>query len=188
MRCDEVKESIVDVIYDESGVTPENSEIREHLRTCSVCREELEEIARARKYLQRWEDEPPLRHVDLEENRASQGKRKFPYRLSGWKYMRYAAIAAMILITILALANTHIAWNKDGFSFSTRLFPGQAAERDYYTKTELRNLLKEALDDSELRTSEIIYLMAQETLKTVEQDRRIDLNLVRSRSIQNQSN
>lgn len=188
MRCDEVKESIVDVIYDESGVMPENSEIREHLRTCPACREELKEMTQARKYLQRWEDEPPLRHVALGENNAFPGENTFPYRSSGWKYMRYAAIAAMVLITILALANTQIAWNKDGFSFSTRLFPGQAAERDYYTRTELRNLLKEVLDDSESRTNEIIYLMMQETLKTVEQDRWMDLSLIRSSSIQNQNN
>jgi predicted anti-sigma-YlaC factor YlaD len=188
MRCDEVKESIVDVIYDESGKEPESSEIREHLRTCASCRAEFEEMAQTRKYLQRWEDEPPLRHIAIEENNAFPGKNTLPYRPSGWKYMRYAAIAAMVLITILALANTHIAWNKDGFTFSTRLFASQAEERDYYTKTELRNLLKEVLDDSESRTNEIIYLMMQETLKTVEQDRWMDLNLIRSSSIQNQTN
>ncbi len=188
MRCDEVKESIVDVIYDESDVTQKKPEIREHLRTCTSCREELEEMTQTRKYLHRWEDEPPLRHVTLGANNSFPGKNSSPYRSSRWKYMRYAAIAAMVLITILALANTHIAWNRDGFSFSARLFPDQATERDYYTKTELRNLLKEALDDSESRTNEIIYLMMQETLKTVEQDRWMDLYLIRSSSIQNQSN
>ena len=94
----------------------------------------------------------------------------------------------MALITLLALANAQIAWNKDGFSFSTRLFPGQAAERDYYTKTELRNLLKEVLDDSESRMNEINYLMMQEVLKTVEQDRWMDLSMIRSHSVQSQNN
>ena len=94
----------------------------------------------------------------------------------------------MVFITILAVANTQIAWDKDGFSFSTRLFPGQAAERDYYTKTELRNLLKEVLDDSESRTNEIIYLMMQEMLKTVEQDRWMEMSLMRSHTMQSQNN
>jgi hypothetical protein len=101
---------------------------------------------------------------------------------------RYAGIAAMIFITILALANTRISWNKNGFSFSTHLFPGKVADRDYYTKTELRNLLKEVLDDSESRMNEVVYLMMQETLETVEKDRWMDLSMIRSHAMQNQNN
>ena len=188
MRCDEVKEYIIDAIYDESGIAPENIEIQKHLRTCPACREELEEMARARKYLQRWEDEPPLRRVTLGTKNTFENRSlsRNDTRYAG--IARYAAIAAMVLITILALANTQIAWNKDGFSFSTRLFPGKVAERDYYTKTELRNLLKEVLEDSESRMNETIYLMTQETLKTVEQDRWMDLSMIRTHDVQNQNN
>ncbi len=182
MRCDEAKKYIIDVIYDEGGMPPEKAEIQEHLRACPACREEFEELNQTRKYLGRWEDEPPLRSVSLA------GKNSRAHRSMGWRYLRYAAIAAMILITVLALANTQITWNKDGFSFSTRLLPGQAPERDYYTKTELRNLLKEVLDDSESRTNEIIYMMMQEALKTVEQDRWMDLSSFRTPAVQNQNN
>lgn len=182
MRCDEVKKYIIDVIYSEGGIPSEKSEIKGHLRTCPACRKELEELTQARKYLQRWEDESPLRSVTLA------GKSAHKHRSLGWKYMRYAAVAAMVLITILALSNTQMTWNKDGFSFSTHLFPAQVDERDYYTRTELRNLLKEVLDDSEARTNEIIYLMMQETLNTVEQDRWMDLSLISSYALQNQNN
>jgi predicted anti-sigma-YlaC factor YlaD len=188
MRCDEVKEHIIDFIYDERGMSPENIEIQEHLRLCPACREEFEEMTQARKYLQRWQDEPPLRSVTLDR------KNTLPNRSSGRKHMhyaaiaRYAAIAAMIFITILALANTQISWNKNGFSFSTHLLPGKVADRDYYTKAELRNLLKEVLDDSESRMNEVVYLMMQETLKTVDKDRWMDLSMIRSHAIQNQNN
>lgn len=183
MRCDELQETIIDLIYDQGDVLPENTEIREHLRTCSACRKELEELAQTRKYLQRWEEELPVRHFTWER------KDPVPVRLSGRTSLRYAAIAAMVLISILALANTRITWNKDGFSFSARLFPGSAAKGDYYTKAELRDLLKRALDDSEQRTNEASYLMMQEALKTVERDRWMDLNWIRrNTTAQNQHN
>lgn len=188
MRCDKVKESIIDFVYNESGIPQENVEIQEHLRTCPACLKELEELTQARKYLQLWEDEPPLRSVAWARNHASAGKSSRPYRPFSWRYLRYGAIAAMALITLLALANAQIAWNRDGFSFSTHVFPGQVAEPDYYTKTELRNLLKEVLDDSESRMNEINYLMMQEVLKTVEQDRWMDLSMIRSHSVQSQNN
>ena len=141
-------------------------------------------MTQARKYLRRWEDEPPLRHITPDRRSASTGLKHLRYSAIA----RYAAIAAMILITILALANTRISWNKSGFSFSTHLLPGKAVDRDYYTKTELRNLLKAVLDDSESRMNEVVYLMMQETLKTVEQDRWVDLSMIRSHAAQNQNN
>ena len=182
MRCDQVQETIIDLIYDPSSTLPENMEIREHLRTCPACRKELEELAQTRKYLQHWEDEPPARHFTWPR------KSPDPARLLGRRSLRYAAIAAMVLISVLALANTRITWNKDGFSFSTHLFPGRTAEGDYYTKAELRSLLKRALDESESQTNETVYLMMQEAMNTIEQDRWMDLNLIRSRTSMRRQN
>jgi hypothetical protein len=93
-------------------------------------------------------------------------------------------VAAMILMAFLALANSQITWNKDGFTFSTQLWGERSAEKDYYTKTELRSILKRALDDSEFRTNEINYLMMQKILDTVEQDRWRDLRLIRHQAPQ----
>jgi hypothetical protein len=177
MRCDEIQEHIIDFIYDEGGTRPPNTEMEEHLRTCAACREELRELRQTRKYLQLWKDEPPRRSVTI----------ATPERAFGWKHLRYAAIAAMIVISILAAANTQISWSRSGFLFSTHLFPWHNAERDYYTKAELRNILKQALDDSESRTNEMNYQMMQKMLDTVEQDRWLDLRLIRSHSVQNQN-
>ena len=174
MRCEELQEIIIDIVYDQGSVLPENAEIREHLRTCPDCRRELEELAQTRKYLQRWEDEPPVKSFTW--NRTGPA----PVRLSGGRALRYAAIAAMVLISLLALGNTRITWNEEGFSFSAHLLPGRAPAGDYYTKAELRSLMKRALDESESQTNEAVYLMMQQALKTVEQDRWMDLNLIRS--------
>jgi len=181
MSCDEIREHLVEILYDESGSFTETDDLQAHLRTCSACRKELEELKQTRDCLRRWKDEPPLRSVTI-------ARREAPAIPSfKWRYLRYAAVAAMALITLLAIVNTRVTWNKDGFSFSTRLFAGQETERDYYSKAETRDLVQQALDDSESRMSEVNYLMAQKMLDTVEQERWMDLRLIRGSSAQNRS-
>jgi len=179
MRCDEIHEHWVDLIYDEGGTAPANDEIRDHLRTCPACRDELEELTRTRKYLQAWKDESPLRSV------AVARQESLLRRKSGWRYVRYGAVAAMALICFLALANTEIRLNESGFSFTTSLFSRNARESEYYTKGEIRELMKRALDDSESRVNESNYLMMQKMLDTVEQERWMDLRFVRPQRSQN---
>ena len=173
MRCDEIKERMVEILYDECDDSLERVELHEHLRECSSCRKDLEDLRQTQKILKIWKDEPPLRDTTIASRKA------FPSRSFDWKYLRYAAIAAMTVMAFLAVANTRIRWNKDGFSFSTRLFSTSETERDYYTKAEVRDILKRALDESEFRTNETNYLMMQKILDTVEQDRWRDLRLIR---------
>jgi hypothetical protein len=177
MNCNEIQEHLIDLLYDESGPTPANVEVRNHLQTCPACRSKLEELKQTRIYLQGWKDESPLRSV------AIARREKLLNRGSGWKYVRYAAIAAMALICIMALTNTELTLNKDGFSFSTHLFAPKTADRDYYTKSEVRGIM----DDIESRMKEINYVMAQRVLDTVEQERYMDLHLTGSRSEQNRN-
>jgi hypothetical protein len=183
MNCDEIREHFFESIYDEGGDSPASAEVREHLRTCSACRIELEELRNTRKYLQLWKDEDPLRKVTIAEPDALASRR------FDWKYLRYAAIAAMVVLCFLALANTQITWDRAGFSFSARVFTGPVSARDYYTKSEVRDIMKQALDDSEFRMNETSRLMVLKMLDTVEQDRWMDLRLVRDHeaSIQNRN-
>jgi predicted anti-sigma-YlaC factor YlaD len=177
MRCDEIQEQLVDFVYEEAGAFPSNSEVQEHLRACSACREEVEELKRTCQYLQLWREEPPLRSVSLA--KFENGAKKH----AGFRYLRYAAVAAMVLISLLALVNTRISWNKNGLTFSTHLLSRQNAERDYYTKAEMSDLMKDALD----YTNETNYLMMQKMLDTVEQDRWRDIRLIRDQVAKNQN-
>jgi hypothetical protein len=165
MRCDDIQERFIDFIYDDETDSPVNADIREHLRTCSTCRGELEELKQTRKYLRLWKDESPPSNI------AISRKDPVPSRIISWRYLRYGAVAALVLISFMALANMQIRWNKDGFSFSAHLFAQENTPRNYYTKTELRGLLKQALDDTELRIGETNYLMMQKMWETIEQDR-----------------
>jgi hypothetical protein len=181
MRCDEIQEGFIDLLYDETSAPQASSELREHLRICPNCRKELDELKKTRKYLQLWRDESPLHGVSIPRRET------FRARSFGWTW-RYAGIAAMALITLLALANTQMSWNKEGFSFSTGFTRARELEKNYYTKAEFRNIMKQALDDSEFRTNETSYLMMQKMLDTVEQDRLMDLRFMRGKIAANHRN
>ena len=181
MRCDAIREQMIDFIYDEGGEPAAGAEVREHLRTCSACRQELEELKEARKHLQFWKDEPPLRSITI--GRYGEIVRRNNTR----RYLAYAAIAAMVLLGFLAVANTQVKWNKDGFSFSTHLFARQGVERNYYTKEEMRSIMKKALDDTEFRMNETHLLLMHKMLETVEQDRWMDLHVSGGRAAQSRN-
>jgi hypothetical protein len=177
MRCDEIREQMIDFIYDEGSVLPVDGEIEEHIRTCSACREEIEELKRARRCLQLWKDEPPLRSVTIAR------REKHVHRNIGLRCLGYAAIAAMVFMSFLALTNAHMSWDKNGFSFSTHLSSPAQVERDYYTKAEVRNIMKEAFD----YTNETNYLMMRKLMDSVEQDRWNDMRLIRDQVARNRN-
>jgi len=174
MQCDEVQEFLIDVLYGESGAEPANPEIKKHILSCPECRRSLGQLQQTRKTLALWKDEAPLRNVEIPGSVLP--------KIVGWRYLRYAAIAAMVVMSFLAISNMQISWSKNEFSLSTRLLPGREAAKDYYTKSELRDIVKRALDDSEVRTNETNYLMMQKLLDTVERDRWSDLRLIRERA------
>jgi hypothetical protein len=177
MRCDEIREQMIDFIYDEGSVLPVDGEIEEHIRTCAACREEIEELKQTRRYLQLWKDEPPLRSVTIAR------RERLVHRNIARQCLGYAAIAAMLVLSFLALANAQLSWNKDGFSFSTRLFAKANAEQDYYTKAEVRSIMKEAFD----YTNENSHFLMQKMMDTIEKDRWNDMRLIRDQVAGNQN-
>jgi predicted anti-sigma-YlaC factor YlaD len=179
MRCDEIQERLVEILYGESAGSSDHAEIQEHLRTCPACRRELSGLEQTRGFLQLWKDESPP------QSPAALLRKAFNPPAPRWRYLRYAAIAAMALICLLSLANTQVTWNREGFSFSTRLWGNRATDRDYYTKSEVRDLLDRALEDSEYRVSETNYVMIQKMLDMLEQDRWMDLRLTRGAAVRN---
>jgi len=181
MRCEDIKERFVDLLYDERGTPPASPELRGHLASCPSCRQQLEELRATRTALAAWQDEAPLRPV-LIPRAARPAKNPLRAALS---CLRFAAAAAVIVLAFLAIANAEITWNRDGFSFRTRMFRKMEAPSEYYTKAEVRDLLKSVVDDTESRVMETNYLMLQRMMDTIEEDRWLDLRLVRGNSARN---
>jgi len=175
MKCEEVQERTIDLLYG----TPEGGhrvdpELEEHIRACATCSRGLEGLKAVRGVLRSWKDEPPLRPVRI----PSVASAKRGIRFSPWWLARYAAIAAMLILALLALANAQITWNSQGFSFKTHLLGSAAAPSEYYTKAEVRRIL----DDSEGRMMETNYLMLQRMMDTLEEERSSDLRFLRTQT------
>ncbi len=108
---------------------------------------------------------------------------RVPRRMTAWNVLRYASLAAVIVLAFLALANAEISWDRQGFAFKTRLIPGRITSPDYYTKAEVRDMLKRALDDSESRMMETNSVMIDRMMDAMDQERWQELRLVSGRSL-----
>jgi hypothetical protein len=177
MRCEEFRERLVELLYDDHGAAPDAADLRAHVRSCPACSRELEELAGVRKALGLWQDEPLLRPVEVPQALPA-FRRGLP---AAWRVARYAAVAAAVVLAFLALANAEIRWNREGFSFRTSLIARQAPAADYYTKEEVLRLVRAALDDSESRMMEASRLMILQGLDTAEAERYYDLRQIEYR-------
>jgi hypothetical protein len=176
MRCEDIQERFIELLYDERGTPPAGPELRGHIASCPSCRQELEALKATRGALAHWRDEEPLRPVTVPQPVAAAPR----HRSSLLFYLRAGALAALVLLAVLAVANAEITWNNAGFSFRTHLLPAQRpAVGDYYTKAETRELLKKVLDDTEGRLMETNYLMIQRMMDAMEQDQYQELRLIR---------
>lgn len=181
MRCEEFQDHLMDLLYGEAGPASQSPGLQEHLSSCASCRREFEELKRTRSHLRAWEDESLLRSVSIPAPEFLLSRR------GGGNYLRYAAIAAMVLIGFLIFANAEITLDRNGFSYRSQLWTGSDLGREYYTKSEVRDLVKRALDDSELRASEINNVLARKILDTVEREYWMEARLERTTATRNRN-
>jgi hypothetical protein len=173
MRCEEIKERFIDLLYSERGTPSASPELQAHLQSCPACRLELEELRGVRTALHTWTDEAPLRSLVFPA--TARPKSWMP----GWAVNRYAAVAAVIVAGCLVLSNAEITWNEQGFAFRSHLL-GQQDRQDYYTRDEVRELLKNVLDDTETRIMETNHIMMRQMWDTIEQEQLQNLNFARN--------
>jgi hypothetical protein len=175
MRCNEVQERFIDLLYSEKGTPSASPELQGHINSCPDCRRELEELRNVREVLVRWEDEEPVRPLPaLGRKRAEE-----PRPRAFWNILKYAAVAVMAVLSILAISNAEYTSNERGTSIKTHLFRDSAARSEVYSKAEVRDLLKQVMDESELRNGQTTYRMIQVMMDTLEEERSQDLMYVK---------
>ena len=174
MQCNEIRERFVDLLYEEKGTPSAGPELRDHLRICASCQQELAELKSLQATLKVWKDEPPIRSVAIPRAEPAYRRMRFPV----WNALRYAAIAALVTLAFLGISNADIRWDQNGFSFRTSLLPKAATKTlpapDYYTKEEVLEVVQRVADDSRAYN----LMMIQSAMKIMEQENGADLRYV----------
>ncbi len=177
MRCNEIQEKFIDLLYHEKGTPGADSELAAHLSTCPECQKELAGLQELRATLSSWKDEPPLRPFHMPRSEAAREGGWLPL----WRVTRYAAFAALLTLAFLGISNADIRWNSQGFSFRTSLLsraaPAAQLPYDYYTKEEVREMFRRVAEDSQGFT----FQMMQRVMDTQDQLRLTDLHFISSK-------
>jgi hypothetical protein len=175
MRCNEVQERFIDLLYNEKGTPAASPELQGHINSCLSCRRELQELQTVRRALGEWDEESPARSFPAVARRGVRTPR--PGIFCG--ILRYAAVAVLAILSFLAVSNAEFTSNGQGISLKTHLFKSGSAGGEVYTKAEVRGLLKQVLDETEIRTNQTTYQMIQVMMDTMEQERSQDLLYVK---------
>jgi hypothetical protein len=170
MRCDEIREQLVDLLYQEQGAPEPGLELQEHVRSCASCQKDLAELKGAQAALKLWQDEPPLRPVVLPRAQAAKVHLRVPF----WRVVRYAAIAALVVFAFLGLSNAQIQWDQNGFAFRTSLFARAPQASNYYTKDDMQTIL----DRVERHIQKDNFQMMQGMLDMIDQERADEYRII----------
>jgi hypothetical protein len=162
MRCEEIRDQLVDLLYDETGMPAAGPELRAHVQSCSACRKELEGLQQVRVALRAWKDEAPIRPVALPKSPAKAPLFQFRTRA----LVRYGAIAAMI--TLAFLAGLHYNWRLSGYTNDQVQVLVEKAQHD--TEARMREIIKQAQYDTEARMAERQNVGFQRLLEAVENE------------------
>jgi hypothetical protein len=158
MRCDDIRDRFVELLYDEIGTPSAGPELRAHIRSCPSCRQQLDELKGVQGSLREWQDEPLPRPIDVSEIVRTNRVRAPRFDFGFWALARYAALAAVVLLAFFA-----------GLTYES--MSGNASRRsEIYTKAEVRELVRRALEDTEIRVNETTNLKLQKMLDTVENE------------------
>ncbi|MBI4852859.1 MAG: zf-HC2 domain-containing protein [Acidobacteria bacterium] len=121
------KEDLVTYLYGE--LTPsEEKNFKEHLNICSSCKKEASEFGMLRENLQTWQvEETPRVVLDLPTTQRPRSLKEILQELGSilpawFKYGTGFAAACAASLLLLAVFNTQIRYDQNGFSFNVALF------------------------------------------------------------------
>jgi hypothetical protein len=137
MQCQECKEQILELVYEE-GIRPRRKlELLDHVDSCPLCHEEYTELLESRAILQEWPDENITWNLqvrpDLEARflPSSRFRRWLPsgpiWPRQLWPVFQGAFTGLLLLVAVLAISQSAFTWNEHGLTVQARLWKSRAA-------------------------------------------------------------
>ncbi len=135
MQCQECKEQLLELVYEE-GIRPRRKlELLDHVDSCPLCHEEYTELLESRAFLQEWPDEEIAWSLRVRPDVETQGAASLRLRRwihstlwpqPAWPALRGALTAILILIAALAVAQSAVTWSDHGLTVQARLWKSGA--------------------------------------------------------------
>ena len=172
MKCKDFTNDLISLAYGDIDKDREKK-LRAHLKVCSRCRQELEELKKTSKVLSEWRDEEPeMKYVFVKKESFSKKVLESFIELAWPKKLALSFSAAAIAVLILlAAANTTISGSRGTWQISMRLHSEKTDNNQEILAQALKSYQKELIvlisrmvEDSEIRQQKITdYKLAQIT-------------------------
>jgi anti-sigma factor RsiW len=103
MNCKNVRENLFDLAEGQNGVS---AEVREHLKSCSACAEELRSLKATMAVLDEWQAPEPSPYFDSRLQARLREERRLaaqPRGVLAWLGVRWQQAAAVALAAVMAV-------------------------------------------------------------------------------------
>ncbi|MCI0350188.1 MAG: hypothetical protein L0Z53_12255 [Acidobacteriales bacterium] len=104
MKCNDVREYLLDLAEGQNGVP---ADVREHLKACSTCAQELQSLKATMAVLDEWKTPEPSPYFDSRLQarlREERSKAAEPSGLLAWMGVRWQQAGAVALAAVMAVA------------------------------------------------------------------------------------
>jgi len=189
MSCSINKEDLIAFIYGELD-EKKRASIKEHIKRCSECAEEIVSLQKERTLLKKWEVEAPqLDFVIVKEKQSFISWIKSYFNWISVKPVRIGytfAGAILLLLVVLSILNFDFRYDQSGVSFSMSIF-GKGKETDVNEEliTELMDnqqkfigIILDAVAESEERIKQERNSMFTQLINEMQRQRENDMFLV----------
>ncbi|MBI2821994.1 MAG: hypothetical protein HYX74_07195 [Acidobacteria bacterium] len=160
MQCEECREHLLELIYEE-GIRPRRRlELMNHVDGCPMCHEEYATLLESRALLQEWPDEEPAWSLRVDPGYGTARARGWlsfgPWCLSR-PLLRRAALALLLLVALLAASQSRLTWTDGQLTLHARLWKssGMAETAQGMNPQELLSTVDQMIAESEQRQNKL---------------------------------
>ncbi|MBI3939527.1 MAG: hypothetical protein HY315_01715 [Acidobacteria bacterium] len=159
MHCEECREQMLELIYEE-GIRPRRRlELLDHVDGCPLCHEQYTALLESRALLQEWPDEEPAWGLRVNPDYRVPAVRRWlaPFRGVGfsWPVFKGALVVLLALVALLAISQSQFSWKNGGLTVHAQLWKGGNSGPETLSSQELLTLVDRMLAESEQRQNKL---------------------------------